>query len=137
MKGFENFLAPTPYAELAATVVDGPVVFINVSRYGCHALIVYPGRRQPQVVNLPDLTKEATVDGAVQMFRALQGSRGTRLERQKARHTVLEVLDWLWDVIAEPVLTALGLTAVKGHEFLPGRLPTAFCRACGGAPPGR
>ena len=33
------------------------------------------------------------------------------LDREKDRHAILDVLDWLWDVIAEPVLTALGHTS--------------------------
>jgi hypothetical protein len=32
------------------------------------------------------------------------------LEREKARHTVLDVLGWLWDAAAEPVLARLGHT---------------------------
>jgi hypothetical protein len=56
LKGFAHFLAPTPYTELAAAVVDEPVVLVNASIHGCHALIVHPGRQQPQVVNLPNLT---------------------------------------------------------------------------------
>ena len=53
LAGFEHFLAAIPYAELAAAAADGPVVIVNASRYGCHALIVDPGSEQPRVVNLP------------------------------------------------------------------------------------
>jgi tetratricopeptide (TPR) repeat protein len=110
-EGFENFLAPTPYKELATAAVDGPVVLVNTSRYGCHALIVHPGMQQPQVVSLPDLNADTTIDLANQLLQALERSHGTRLEREKARHEVLDLLDWLWDAIAEPVLTSLEFTA--------------------------
>ena len=43
LDGFEHFLAAIPYAELAAAAADGPVVIVNASRHGCHALIVDAG----------------------------------------------------------------------------------------------
>ena len=42
-----------PYAELAAAA-DGPVIVLNVSSFGCHALVVRSGN-PVQVVHLPDL----------------------------------------------------------------------------------
>jgi hypothetical protein len=43
LPGLEHFLAAVPYAsltaDLRAAAVDGPVVIVNASRHGCHALI--------------------------------------------------------------------------------------------------
>jgi hypothetical protein len=114
LKGFEHFLAPTPYVELAAVAVDGPVLVVNSSRYGCHALIVGAGSEQARVVDLPNLAQDSAIERATQMLQALSVAGDLKrpfLEREKDRRAVLDVLDWLWDVIGEPVLTALGRTA--------------------------
>ena len=114
--GFEHFLAAVPYQELKAAASSGPVVIVNVSRYGCHALIVDADSEQPRVVNLPDLTLRTAVDHAYEMLQALAGDADPQrafLNRENDRHAVLDVLDWLWDVIAEPVLTTLGHTSTR------------------------
>jgi hypothetical protein len=50
--GFEDFLAPASYQQLTAAAVGGPVVIVNASRYGCHALIVHARDDQPTVIDL-------------------------------------------------------------------------------------
>jgi len=55
-RGFEHFLLPTPFAELAGAAADGPVVLVNVSRYRCDALVLTTD--DVWVVPLGDLTAE-------------------------------------------------------------------------------
>lgn len=113
LRGFERFLAATPYQELAAAVEDGPVVILNASRHSCDALIVEPGSKKPQVVLLPAVTANSAADHANAMLAALAEAYGqdwTIRGLSSARHAILDVLGWLWDAIAEPVLTALGHT---------------------------
>ena len=42
IKGFEHFLRPVPFTDLRAAASDGPVVIVNISRHGSHALIITP-----------------------------------------------------------------------------------------------
>ncbi len=119
LDGFEHFLAAVPYAtlkaKLEATGSDGPVVIVNASPYGCHALIVDTGSLRPRVVRLSDLTVDEAVRQADELLKALAGCvdpTQTSEQRDKHRRTIFGVLDWLWDVIAEPVLTALGYSGV-------------------------
>ena len=117
--GFEHFLAAIPYPELAAVAVNGPVVIVNVSRYGGHALIVAADTEHVRVVNLPSLSLDAAADCTNGMLQALAGAadpRRTFQDREKDRRAILTVLDWLWDVIAEPVLTALGRTSTPESD---------------------
>jgi tetratricopeptide (TPR) repeat protein len=118
LPGFEHFLAGIPYADLAAAGDDGPVVIVNASRYGCHALITGADRERIQVVSLPDLALDAAINRANEMLRVLaDASRSAELsflDREKNRRDLLGVLSWLWDVIAEPVLSALGYTGSPG-----------------------
>ena len=115
LDGFEHFLSAVPYADLKAAAVDGPVVIVNTSRYGCHALIVDAGSEQPGVVSLPNLSRDTAVAQANGMLQALGGAADpTRAYREKNRDAVVDVLEWLWDAIAAPVLTALGYTGAPG-----------------------
>ena len=113
LDGFEHFLAAVPYTDLAAAAADGPVVIVNASRHGCHALITEAGSAHARVVSLPGLSLDAAADQASTMLRALAGAAGPRRafpDRERDRHAILDVLDWLWDAIAQPVLAALGHT---------------------------
>ena len=67
-------------------------------------------------------TMLATFAGAAQRDRAFR-------DRERDRHAMLDVLAWLWDVVAEPVLTALGHSGPPGHAI--------GGHGCGGVPPDR
>ena len=123
LDGFEHFLAAIPYPELASAVAGGPVVIVNASRHGCHALIVAARSEAPRVVGLPGLSMRAAADQANKMLAALAGTgdrnRSFR-DREKDRYAILDVLDWLWETIAEPVLAALGhTTSARADEPWP------------------
>ncbi len=74
--------------ELQQCAVDGPVVLVNVSRLRCDALTLWPGR--VELLPLPRLRYDEAVAHAEQ-FGADD-------------HTFTEMLEWLWDTVAEPVL---------------------------------
>jgi Flp pilus assembly pilin Flp len=119
LDGFEHFLTAIPYAELAAAAA-GPVVILNASSHGCHALIVEAARDQPGIVDLPELSLDTAIAHATTMLQTLAGAAvpGTLPGREKDRHAIFGILDWLWDVIAEPVLSALGYDGIAdaGHQ---------------------
>ncbi len=110
--GFAGFLRPLTASELAAVAADGPVVAINVSRIGSHALILTgEGIRTP--VPLPGLTTknvEEQVAGYLSIFHpaAVQKAAQQRL-------TVL--LGWLWESVARPVLEELGYDGPTNGEW--------------------
>jgi len=111
LDGFEHFLAAVPYPELAAATADGPAVIVNASPHGCHALIIDAGSEHARIVALPALTLDAAEHHATTMLGALASAAdpGRALpDRERDRHAILDVLDWLWDAIAQPVLAALG-----------------------------
>ena len=100
LPGFAAFLRPPDAASLRAAAVDGPVVVINVSSLRCDAMVVTT--REVSVVPLPDVSHDAVARWVTEY---LAGGR-----RDEARQAG-SALHWLWDSIAEPVLTALGMTA--------------------------
>jgi tetratricopeptide (TPR) repeat protein len=124
LEGFEHFLAPMPFAELRQSAAKGPVVIVNASRLGCHALVVTAdGDTGAQVVDLPDLTYGEAVDRAQMLLGIQERARDTARtfpEQERDRHAVFQMLEWLWDTITRPVLDALRHTcplAEQGKEL--------------------
>ena len=112
LPGLEHLLRVPPLAALRDGLPDGPVVLINVFDERCDALVV---RRDGPVehVPLPDLTAAETVRRATAYLRALRvlgrPPAPGDLTRTSAKQTLHVTLEWLWDVVAGPVLDHLGL----------------------------
>jgi hypothetical protein len=111
-KEFEHFLAPTPFGQLRSAASGGPVAIVNTSPYGCHALVLTTDG--VQVIELDGLTIDRAADQADALV-AILNRRGQRdrsyLDRERDRHAVFDILEWLWDTTTEPVLTALDHTS--------------------------
>ncbi|MES5821447.1 CHAT domain-containing protein [Streptomyces sp. RG80] len=94
--------------ELRATAAAGPVILVNVSPYGSHALIVTG--EAIVAVPLPDLdpgttaTRRQTFQDALVRIEAPGTSRR---QSQRAQQDVRETLAWLWRAVTGPVLDRL------------------------------
>jgi tetratricopeptide (TPR) repeat protein len=108
LPGFEDFFAPPALADLLASTVGGPVVLINVSGFRSDALIVEPSG--VTVVELPGVTPDSVAEQAAAFRAALHAATRPGAGETEAQTTVTEVLGWLWDFVAEPVLKRLGYT---------------------------
>jgi hypothetical protein len=115
LPSFARFLEPPPFAELASTAGPGPVVIVNVSRYRCDALVVTPDGAR--VIPLPGLTLSGAVEQADRYRQALAERSGD--QPAGVRSVIKEVLAWMWDTVAGPVLDALGHTAVPAGDSWP------------------
>ncbi|MFJ8538330.1 CHAT domain-containing protein [Streptomyces sp. NPDC093591] len=103
LPGMERFLRPPLLSDLTAQAHEGPIVYVNVSRHRCDALIITPDGVRSRAL---DGLSEETVSHRV---RALHTAfTEGRLAAEQAIHDTLE---WLWDTVAGPVLGELGLTA--------------------------
>ncbi|MEU6206674.1 CHAT domain-containing protein [Micromonospora musae] len=133
LPGFDGFLRPPPFADLAAAAAGGPVVLVNVARRRCDALVVTHGR--VELVPLPGLSDAELVPRASAFLAAVAeigaaavpgretaddptASGGPARDaaeparrRAAARRRLAATLDWLWRVAAAPVLDALAPTA--------------------------
>ncbi|MER7199909.1 MULTISPECIES: CHAT domain-containing protein [unclassified Streptomyces] len=113
--GFGDFLCAPTAARLARQAQDGPIVFVTTSATRCDALILTSETDEPvQAVPLPGLTQEKAYDQANRLRTAHQRVADPALDPQRriaAQREILDVLAWLWDVAAEPVLNRLGHTA--------------------------
>ncbi|KZV59330.1 hypothetical protein PENSPDRAFT_595676 [Peniophora sp. CONT] len=120
--GFENFLRPKPFSALIPSTAlgDGYVVFINVHRTHCDALILTPGGLITSVA-LPDLSLKRANQLQLLWVEHLK-SRRIRMRASDSieiRHSSLMPLDngssdhllaHTWNWIVEPILKALELT---------------------------
>ena len=108
LEGFAAFALPPSARQLEAEAEQGPVVVFNVSAHRSDAILLTTGGVTSQP--LPGLD-EATVIGQIRVFyRALDMSAiaESPLVRVRAQQAIRQVLAWLWDNAAEPVLDAFG-----------------------------
>ncbi|MFG2811253.1 CHAT domain-containing protein [Streptomyces massasporeus] len=115
---FKTFLKPPPFATLVQAAAEGPVVIVNISTIRCDALVVRPDG-QVEVVPLPGVTvleMDRVANRYVAHLAAAEERDATVVQRERARHTVHDTLEWLWEHIAEPVLDRL---ALDGADLLP------------------
>ncbi|MCM3920210.1 CHAT domain-containing protein [Frankia sp. AiPs1] len=104
LPGFGGFLRPSPVADLQAATDGDPVVVVAVSSFGSYALIVTGDAIE--VVPLAGLTPETVTDRVIAFTEAFAATTpGATLEQR-----LEDTLGWLWDSIAGPVLTRLGIT---------------------------
>lgn len=114
----ERFLRPTPWADLASAIGDRDVVVVTVSRWRSDALVISGGGIR--VVELPELHRDEVEwrvaahlpDAAGAASGAGAGAR--EIGPQGSIAGGAATLSWLWNVVAEPVLNALGRGPVSG-----------------------
>ena len=143
LKGFEEFLRPPRLETLLPAAADGPVAVINISRWRCDALIITTAGVQVEELprlSAETVAEKASdylrvlqqVDRAAHELHDAwqrydrgdhsldairQYTEAKRAVQDAARdrdQTLAAVLAWLWDEIAGPVLTALGLVSTPG-----------------------
>ncbi|WP_007513563.1 CHAT domain-containing protein [Pseudofrankia saprophytica] len=103
MPGFGTFLRPLTVSELAVAAEQGPVVAVTVSQFGAHALILTADGKI-DALPLEGLTQEEVRERVLRIVDTAAGSSAPLGE------DLSDTLDWLWDVIAGPVLERLGIT---------------------------
>lgn len=98
-----SFTMPDFRSDILPSAAEGPVVIVNVSRFGCHALIVRSDANEPQVIDLEKLTESAVEQRVASYMSAMGGDAGA-----ESQEVVTSTLAWLWDAVAGPVMEALG-----------------------------
>ncbi|MDT0342550.1 CHAT domain-containing protein [Streptomyces litchfieldiae] len=117
LPGFDRFLLPLPLglADLRPAGAEGPVVTVNVHPRRCDALILDPDGLR--TVPLPDLRAGELAEQAGAFHAAVESAAAGGALAGAANQVVLDTLSWLWDVLAEPVLTELGLTGPPAGDW--------------------
>ncbi|MDI5969417.1 CHAT domain-containing protein [Streptomyces sp. SL13] len=105
--GHASFAVLPGIDDLLATAAAGPVVVINVGQQRSDALLITAGGVSS--VRLTALTAQETARRVLDFQTALRAAADPEADRKAAQGQLRHTLAWLWDVLAEPVLTALGL----------------------------
>ena len=119
--GFERFLLPLTFKELALSAKPGHVVVLNCTIRGCDALIIRSPGLSIHRVPLPDVDVPRLRD-VVQKLCKLTGTKFDRAGRPRApliRDEIKfpQVLADIWNWVANPVLQSLALKV--GTAFSP------------------
>ena len=119
LPSFDRFLLPLPVGDLLAAADQGPIVLLNVSDIRSDAVVLTPAG--VQVVPLPELTPHSVADrveGFVTALSEVQSPVAAPDRWEQAEQHSSDALSWLWDAIAGPVLSNLGIAgppAVDGR----------------------
>ncbi|WP_243726176.1 CHAT domain-containing protein [Actinomadura rubrisoli] len=91
---------------------------VTTDRHRCDALIVTADPDRPvRHVPLPGLTQDAVYEQGDRLLAARRASASLDASELRRAESVLhDVLGWLWDAAAEPILAALGHTTVPGPD---------------------
>ncbi|KAJ7849501.1 CHAT domain-containing protein [Mycena olivaceomarginata] len=124
LPGFERFLLSKPISELSLAANRGPVAILNISAYGCDALILMPGLVD-EVLHIP--LSDFTIHEAQALASLLASIVGTtrRNDRLNAYRegdmapdgVFSHILSQLWLKIVCPVLNALGITTPVSQDL--------------------
>ncbi|OIK28696.1 CHAT domain-containing protein [Streptomyces malaysiense] len=109
--GMRDFLDPGPPAEPHRTSADGPLVYVYAAEEAGGAVIL-PAAGPPRHVPCEGVTAAAAAHRAEAFDTAVRAASTAAGygERLRAHREMSRVLEWLWDTVAEPVLTALADT---------------------------
>jgi hypothetical protein len=111
LTGFEDFLRPPTITELTVLAREEPIVIVTHGHLRTDALILTGVPEHPvRVVPLPLVNIEDVYVNAGRLAAACGSRAGRDLEplRVEGNDQIPPILAWLWDVLAEPVLKALG-----------------------------
>ena len=108
LEGFGTFALPPSAEQLEAQAEQGAVVVFNISSHRSDAILLTSGGITSQ--RLPGLAQATVIDQVIAFYQALDtiAASGSPLDRANAQKTLRQVLAWLWDNAAGPVLYALG-----------------------------
>jgi tetratricopeptide (TPR) repeat protein len=113
--GFSNFLRSPDISDLLSNITQYPLVVVNASRWGCHAILARSARSALTYLPLERLVYGELMRRAEEYFDVLQTSRHDLLpmEDQVLEDRLLRSLDYLWNAIVEPVYENLSTASRK------------------------
>ncbi|KAF5635394.1 30S ribosomal S17P protein [Fusarium sp. NRRL 25303] len=88
--GFSGFLESSNEDDIRAAARLGPIVLVNLSKFRCDAILVE--KHQIRSLSLPNLTND-------------------KMNEKESQNSLTSpsMLEWLWDVAANPILQALSI----------------------------
>ena len=113
-KAWSRFFLPPEEPELQRAAESGSIAIINVASRRCDAFIITA--EGIKAVPLPRLTQDDAFESANTFLTAVSLMSlpdAAASDRAQAAGDLESVCAWMWDTIAEPVLTAVGHTTPR------------------------
>ncbi|MGR3937458.1 CHAT domain-containing protein [Streptomyces sp. BRA346] len=126
--GFERFHRPLDWERLRTVAARGPVVVLNIAELRCDALLLRTGAdggTGVEVLPLAGITRAEVSrrsEGFHAAVTALSSAAGLA-DADTHQRSMDDTLEWLWEHIAGPVLTRLGLDRPVGPGVEGGEWP--------------
>ncbi|MEU2042687.1 CHAT domain-containing protein [Nocardia niwae] len=121
--GFDRFMRPPRLSDLQPALAGGTVIVVNPGRHRSDAIILTHDA-EPALVRLPQLAHaDVTTHARALLEASYDGGLAGILRRQRV---ISEILAWLWDVIAHPVLQATPSNSSEGSLPRVWWLPTGL-----------
>jgi hypothetical protein len=117
LPGFEDFMRPPAVDLLHEAAIDGPLVYLISSTFGCDALIVT--REYIRPLELADIELSRVLELFAVFSVNMTISQDTRLDatmRSDAERAMTADLEWLWKHVCKPILDVLGYVRTPGPE---------------------
>jgi hypothetical protein len=99
LEGFSNFLKAPSQEKLQSFAAAGPVIIINISRYGSYAFVITAGAITHKKLPLRYADVEAKAKELIQILYD---------DSFRSRRSLRKILEWLWDGIVKGILDDLG-----------------------------
>jgi tetratricopeptide (TPR) repeat protein len=103
LKGYQNFLRGPSLQDIHALAVPGPIVVINVSEYGSHAIIITKERMK--TIKFRNFENGQVREQALSLLQIVQDDNP--VARRHLKLKLSEILRWLWESAIEEVINAL------------------------------
>ncbi|GAA0977900.1 CHAT domain-containing tetratricopeptide repeat protein [Nocardiopsis tropica] len=121
LDGFSTFGLNPSVQEIIREADQGPIIVFNTTPERCDALLLT--NTSISHLELPDLTWESLVE-KVNIFRRhrtqINFTKSDALDNsENPQQELIDILAWLWDVAAGPVLNALGLDTEPEDDSWP------------------
>ncbi|KAJ7127980.1 CHAT domain-containing protein, partial [Mycena epipterygia] len=124
LPGFQRFLLSKPISELLVAANMGPVAILNISEYGCDALLLMP-HLEDEVIHVPlsDFTIHEA-ESLAALLASIVGTSGRSDRLTMSREgdmtpddTFSRILSELWVKIVHLVLNALAITTTVSQDL--------------------
>lgn len=121
-KQFADFMSlPSDPQRLTAYALNGPIIFVNSSKFGSDALIITA--QDVTSVPLPKFEREDILRNYEMLFAAIGALGSEQPNIKEANEEYEKVMTWLWEAVAKPVLDSVDFSQ---YNVVPDAKPRLF-----------
>ena len=113
LPGLSRFLLPSLFSDLQSAAIDGPVIIMNASKYGCDAHIVFADK-DPVYIPLP-VTKEDVRELSSRLRTLTRDAKRMGIKDMKKEFKIF--FRKLWDKLVSHIVNVLQTTCHRNSRI--------------------